>query len=187
MALTFLVGGARSGKSSLAVEVVTRRAAAWRDLAAPVVVVVTGEAHDEEMVDRIARHRAERPSAWRVVEAPRRLGEALDDIGDGAVVLVDCLSFWVANLLMDDVPDATIEAEARHTAAWARVRQTPVIAVSNEVGSGLVPEHPLGRRYRDVLGRVNATWATAAEDAWLVVAGRVLALAPSTAVFGARS
>lgn len=188
MPLTFLVGGARSGKSSLAVDLVTRHATAAGG--APVVTVVTAEAGDEEMAARIARHRAERPAGWSVVEAPRRLASALADVDDGSgpyrVVLLDCLSFWVANLMLDDVQDADIEAEAAQAASWATARVAPIVAVSNEVGSGVVPDHPLGRRYRDVLGRVNATWAAAADEAWLVVAGRVLALAPASAAFGSR-
>ncbi len=185
MPLTFLVGGTRSGKSSLAAELVSRHATAD---GASVVAVVTGVAGDEEMVTRIARHRAERPAGWMVVEAPRRLADALtgldDRSGPAPVVLVDCLSFWVANLMLDDEPDTVIEAEAARAAAWAAKRAAPTVAVSNEVGSGVVPDHPLGRRYRDVLGRVNATWAAAADDAWLVVAGRVVALAPASAAFG---
>ena len=189
MSLTFLVGGARSGKSSLAVDLVTRHAAMAGGTS--VVTVVTGEAGDEEMAARIARHRAARPAGWSVVEAPRRLADALTGVDERSaaeqVVLVDCLSFWVANLMLDDVPDADIEAEAARAASWAATRSAPIVAVSNEVGSGVVPDHPLGRRYRDVLGRVNATWAAAADDAWLVVAGRVLALAPASAAFGPMS
>lgn len=169
MALAVLLGGARSGKSSLAV----RRASAW---AGPVVFVATGAAGDAEMADRIARHRAERPAAWTTREAPLELEAALAGEAPEACLLVDCLSLWVANLLERGDADGEVEAHAARAASVAAGRPGPTIAVTNEVGMGIVPMHPLGRRYRDVLGRVNATWADAAERAELVVAGRVLPL-----------
>jgi len=160
--LTFLLGGARSGKSALAL-----RLAARHD---EVVFVATGEARDEEMRERIARHRAERPAHWRTVEEPLRLRAAIESVPPGACLVVDCLSLWVANLLEAGEPADEEAARA------ARTRPGPTIAVSNEVGLGLVPTTPLGREYRDVLGRVNAAWAAAAERAFLVVAGRALRL-----------
>jgi adenosyl cobinamide kinase/adenosyl cobinamide phosphate guanylyltransferase len=89
---------------------------------------------------------------------------------------VDCLSLWVANVMGRSVGEGEIERQAVEAAALAAGRCAPTIAVSNEVGMGVVPDHPLGRRYRDVLGRVNALWAAAANEALLVVAGRVLRL-----------
>jgi len=166
MTLVLLLGGARSGKSRLAVRLASERGK-------PVVFVATGEAGDEEMAERIARHRAERPAGWRTVEEPVALLDALAATPADATVVVDCLSFWVANLL-DSRTAAEIEQEAAEAAALAAARDT--IAVSNEVGMGVVPATPLGRAYRDVLGRVNATWAGAAAEAYLVVAGRRLAL-----------
>jgi adenosyl cobinamide kinase/adenosyl cobinamide phosphate guanylyltransferase len=167
MALVLLVGGARSGKSRLAVRLAA-------ETAAPVVFVATGEAGDEEMADRIARHRAERPAGWTTVETPTGLREAIEAAPAGATVVVDCLSFWVANVF-EGRPASEVEDEAREAAALAAGRTT--IAVTNEVGLGVVPATPLGRAYRDALGRVNAIWAEAADEAYLVVAGRVLRLA----------
>jgi adenosyl cobinamide kinase/adenosyl cobinamide phosphate guanylyltransferase len=160
--LTFLLGGARSGKSALAL-----RLAARHD---EVVFVATGEARDDEMTARIERHRAERPAHWRTVEEPLRLRAAIEAAPPDACLVVDCLSLWVANLLEagEPVDDGV--------AGVATSRPGPTIAVSNEVGMGLVPTTPLGREYRDVLGRVNATWAAAADRAYLVVAGRALPL-----------
>jgi adenosylcobyric acid synthase len=120
------------------------------------------------MAARIAAHRAERPGEWTTVEEPLRLREALE-AAEGTVV-VDCLSLWVANLLEADME---IDAEAAAVAA----SRSRTIAVSNEVGLGIVPATPLGRTYRDVLGRVNAAWAAAAQTTLLVVAGRALPLA----------
>jgi adenosyl cobinamide kinase/adenosyl cobinamide phosphate guanylyltransferase len=162
--LTFLLGGARSGKSSLALELAERAGG-------PVTFIATATAGDEEMAARIAAHRVERPGTWTTVEEPLRLHEALE-AAEGTVV-VDCLSLWVANLLEAGV--TAIEEQSVAAAAVAARRRT--IAVSNEVGLGVVPATPLGRRYRDVLGRVNAAWADAAEVTLLVVAGRALPLA----------
>ena len=167
MSLVLLLGGARSGKSRLAVRLAT-------ETGAPVVFLATGEAGDDEMADRIARHRAERPADWTTVEEPVALREAVAAAPPDAALVVDCLSLWVANLL-ESRPAAEIEAEAAAAAALAAGR-TKTIAVSNEVGLGVVPATPLGRAYRDVLGRVNAIWAEAADEAYFVVAGRVLRL-----------
>jgi adenosylcobinamide kinase/adenosylcobinamide-phosphate guanylyltransferase len=169
MALTLLLGGARSGKSSLAL----RRA---RRFDGPVVFVATGEAGDDEMAERIARHRAERPPAWTTVEAPLELAAALALVPAEACVVVDCLSLWVANLLLRGDDEQAVMAGAIEAARLAAERAAPTIAVTNEVGMGVVPVHELGRRYRDVLGRVNVAWADAAAAAALVVAGRPLAL-----------
>ncbi|HYJ00313.1 MAG TPA: bifunctional adenosylcobinamide kinase/adenosylcobinamide-phosphate guanylyltransferase [Thermoleophilaceae bacterium] len=169
MALTLLLGGARSGKSSLAL----RRALGF---GGPVLFVATGEAGDDEMTERIARHRAERPATWTTVEASLELGRALSAAPAEACVIVDCLSLWVANLLLRGDDEETVMASALEAARRAAGRTAPTIAVSNEVGMGVVPVHALGRRYRDVLGRVNAVWADAAAEATLVVAGRPLRL-----------
>jgi adenosylcobinamide kinase / adenosylcobinamide-phosphate guanylyltransferase len=171
MGLTVLLGGARSGKSALAL----RRA---RASGAPVVFVATAEALDEEMASRIARHRAERDRAWTTVEAPLDPAAPLADAPTGACVVLDCLSLWVANLIQRDVAEEDAVARAAAAAALAAERPGATIAISNEVGMGVVPEFELGRRYRDALGRVNACWAAQAEEALLVVAGRALALEP---------
>jgi adenosylcobinamide kinase / adenosylcobinamide-phosphate guanylyltransferase len=165
MTLTLLLGGARAGKSSLAL----RRAAAC---GRPVVFIATAEAHDAEMAERIARHRAERDPGWATVEESGDLAGALAATPADVCVIVDCLTLWVANLLERD--DAVIERLAVEAAELAAGRAGPTIAVSNEVGMGVVPASAVGRRYRDMLGRVNAVWAERAERAALVVAGRPL-------------
>ena len=164
MTLVLYLGGARSGKSALAVRLAGEAA----------VLVATATAGDEEMRERIERHRRERPAGWTTVEEPRRLAGAVEAVPEGACAIVDCLSLWVANVL--ERPPAEIEDEAERAARAAAGRSGRTIAVSNEVGMGLVPDNPMGREYRDILGRVNAIWAREASDAYLVVAGRTLRL-----------
>ena len=166
MSLTFLLGGARSGKSTLATQLATRANGS-------VTLIATAEARDEEMMERIERHRSERPQGWETVEEPLELEAVLGLVPEDQVVVVDCISLWVANLL-----ECGENAEGRNAAAAEAARKRPAatIVVSNEVGLGVVPVSELGRRYRDVLGRVNAQWAAAADEAALVVAGRMLRL-----------
>jgi adenosylcobinamide kinase / adenosylcobinamide-phosphate guanylyltransferase len=166
VSLTFLLGGARSGKSSLA----TRIALDW---SGPVTMIATAEARDEEMAERIRLHREERPDGWTTIEEPVALDAALTGVAPGDAVVLDCLSLWVANLL-ERGEDVDLHNE--RALAVAKPRTAPTIVVSNEVGLGVVPATELGRRYRDLLGRVNAQWAAAADDAALVVAGRLLRL-----------
>jgi len=162
--LVVLVGGARSGKSRLAVEQA-------RSEAAPVTFIATGEAGDAEMAERIERHRAERPSGWTTVEEPVDLARALAAVPSSDTAIVDCLSLWVANVGENGVDAASTEA-----ARVAVGRDGLTIAVTNEVGLGIVPPNELARAYRDDLGRVNAQWVQAADEAWFVVAGRKLRL-----------
>jgi adenosylcobinamide kinase / adenosylcobinamide-phosphate guanylyltransferase len=174
MTHVLLTGGARSGKSSLAV------ALAERD-GADVVFLATGQPGDDEMAARIAGHRAQRPPHWTTVEEPVRLVEAIGGVEPAACLIVDCLSLWVANLLEAESA-CSIEREAAAAAAVAGGRPGTTIVVTNEVGLGIVPATPLGREYRDVLGRVNAVWAQRATAAYLVVAGRLLPLPAATEV-----
>jgi adenosylcobinamide kinase/adenosylcobinamide-phosphate guanylyltransferase len=181
--LMFVTGGARSGKSSYA-----ERLAAGTGR--PVTYLATLEPLDEEMRERIARHREQRPDAWQTVEAPRALAEAVEGAPDGVALLIDCLSLWVSNrlLTLGEEPAAAeigalegkLDAEIDRVIASAGERAGPTIVVSNEVGSGVVPPSVLGRVYRDLLGRSNQRVSQAAERAWLLVAGRALELPPGT-------
>ena len=167
MSLTVLLGGARSGKSRLALRLAESSGQA-------VTFVATAEALDAEMADRIARHRAERPDTWSTREEPRDLEGALRAVPGGTTIIVDCLTLWVSNLVGDGQSDREILDRARVTAGLARKRAGAVIAVTNEVGSGIVPMTALGRRFQDLLGEVNAAWVDVADRAGLMVAGRVL-------------
>jgi adenosyl cobinamide kinase/adenosyl cobinamide phosphate guanylyltransferase len=167
--LTFLVGGARSGKSALALQL----AAAGTG---PVTFIATGQALDAEMEARISAHRAQRPLSWSTIEAPLHLGRALAEVPDGTTVVIDCLTLWVANLAEAGSDDDAVAGAAEDLARLASGRPGIVVVVSNEVGSGIVPMAPLSRRYRDLLGRVNAIFSQHAGQAFLVVASRVVPL-----------
>ena len=160
----FIVGGARSGKSRFAIE---RFSADDR-----VVFVATAEARDEEMAKRIARHRAERPSRWSTLEEPIELVSRLRDLDEGYdVVIVDCLTLWVSNLLLRGERDDAILERADALAGLIRNRRSSITVVSNEVGEGVHPETAAGLRFRDALGRVNQQVAAACETVVLMVAG----------------
>jgi adenosylcobinamide kinase / adenosylcobinamide-phosphate guanylyltransferase len=169
MSLVLLLGGARSGKSSLAV----RLAAV---AGGPVTVIATAEPSDDEMAERIRAHREARPPSWRTIEEPLELGRAVEAAGHDDVIVVDCLSLWVSNAMESGLSPVAIVRAALDVANGLEARTRPAFAVSNEVGLGLVPMHPVGRAYRDVLGSVNAACASAADRSLLVVAGRALAL-----------
>jgi len=185
--LLLVLGGARSGKSAYAQQLAQELGGSR------VLFVATAQAWDAEMAQRIARHRQERPAAWRTLEAPQRVGQAIAlHRGDAGVVLVDCLTLLVSNtiLRLGEVPDPAAAAVAvqEEVTALLHTCQTSTatsILVSNEVGLGLVPDNPLGRLYRDLLGRANQTLAAQAEAVYFMVAGlpvEVKALARAAAL-----
>ena len=163
----FVLGGARSGKSRYA-------QARAEGLAGNLVFVATAEAFDDEMQGRIAQHRADRDARWRTVEAPRALPAAIEALnGPGSVVLVDCLTLWVSNLLL---VDADIPLAGRQLCgAIARFEGT-LILVANEVGLGIVPDNALARRFRDAAGQLNQSVAATVQEAVLLTAGLPLTL-----------
>ena len=167
--MKLLLGGARSGKSALAV----RLARSW---AGQVVFVATAEARDPDMAGRIEQHRRDRPADWTTVEEPVELAAVIRETPADAFAVVDCLSLWVSNLMEAGWASERIEDAARAAANLLSAREPPSVVVSNEVGLGVVPATELGRSYRDVLGRVNAIFAEAADSAHLIVAGRTLEL-----------
>jgi len=177
---TFLIGGARSGKSSLA--------ARWAAERSPkVCCVVTATASDEEMATRIDAHRRERPQHWRVREEPLRLDAAVQEEGrTGDLLLVDCLTLWTANCLWPPTPAPTPEDFQPDLPGWhaqrdafleiLRATEAEIIIVSNEVGTSLVPENAAARLFRDEQGRLNQLVAAACDQAFLVTAGLALRL-----------
>ena len=181
MTLTVLTGGARSGKSAAAV-------AAAAASGAPVTFIATAEPGDDEMAERIARHRARRPAHWTTVEAPHDLAGAVAGVDPAGTVIVDCLSIWTTNRMLEDSPvdGAELVADASGLAIQLATRPGLAVVVTNEVGSGVVPPTPLGRDFRDVLGRVNQAMVRAADSAFLVVAGRLLPLVDPADGLGSR-
>ncbi len=169
MALVVLLGGARSGKSALA-----QRLASASDAA--VTFIATAEPGDQEMADRIARHRAVRPASWTTVEEPLDLVGALAAAPVHACVIVDCLTLWIANAMGFGSSAEEIEEQAVSAASLAAARNAPTIVVSNEVGMGVVPATELGRAFRDLQGRVNRRFCDVSDRAALVVAGQALEL-----------
>ena len=174
--LTLILGGARSGKSSLAEELARRSGRS-------VVYLATATPGDDEMRQRIVTHRANRPRNWRTVEEPIDLPAALDQACTGELALLECVTLWVSNLLLagpcDEPPATAIGRIIQHTEHFLSALQRKniwVIAVSNEVGMGIVPASEMGRTYRDGLGRVNQLLASQADSVYLMVAGLPFAL-----------
>lgn len=167
MSVSLILGGARSGKSA--------RALALAEATAPTRrFIATAEAWDAEMAERIARHQEERGAGWSTIEAPLDLVAAIAaGRSPAAVCVVDCLTLWLSNL-MHHGRDVAAETEA--LCAAIRAGAGPLILVSNEVGLGLVPETPLGRRFRDAQGRLNQRVAAVADRVEFVAAGLPIAL-----------
>lgn len=179
--ITLVLGGARSGKSLWA-EQFARRGNG------PVLYVATAQPSDDEMAERIANHRANRPADWTTLEVPVDLLSAIRKQAEaGCTVLVDCLTIWVSNAILARIAafedaavvspaewraiEADLVAEVTGLAEHARRSALRLILVSNEVGLGLVPPYPLGRAYRDILGRVNSGLAERADNVIMMVAG----------------
>jgi adenosylcobinamide kinase / adenosylcobinamide-phosphate guanylyltransferase len=158
--LTLVLGGARSGKSRYAESLVMALPPPW-------LYVATGQGLDAEMAARIEAHRSRRGAGWTTVEAPRALAATLAAPGT-APILVDCLTLWLSNLMMAEAP---IEAELDRLAQALDKATAPVVMVANEVGSGIVPDNALARRFRDLQGWLNQRIAAQADNVVLVVAG----------------
>jgi adenosylcobinamide kinase/adenosylcobinamide-phosphate guanylyltransferase len=167
--LSLVLGGARSGKSRYAEGLIAALPPPWH---APWTYVATAEPGDAEMAERIASHRARRGASWRTVEAPRDLAGSLQALG-AAPALVDCLTLWLSNLML---AGADIDAEMEHLDEALAAAAAPVVMVANEVGSGIVPDHPLGRRFRDMQGVLNQRIAARADRVVFMVAGLPLAI-----------
>lgn len=176
--LTFVIGGARSGKSAFAVGLA-------QDLRAPTLYVATAEARDAEMRAKIRRHRAGRPKRWTTLEEPIAIAERLEaKAKPGSVAIIDCLTLWAGHLLDRHVADLDAPKPAQinraHQQALAELRRlcalpkrlgVRLIVISNEVGSGIVPDNPISRAYRELLGEANQCMAQRADLVVLMVAG----------------
>lgn len=159
--LTFVLGGARSGKSVHAEALIEMHPAPWHYIA-------TAQVFDDEMAERIALHRHRRGGDWRTVEAPHDLADALNATADGTPVLVDCLTLWLSNRML---AEADVERECSQLAETLSRPRGPWVVVSNEVGLGIIPDNALARRFRDEAGWLNQKIAAAADEVVLMVAG----------------
>ncbi len=160
-ALTFVIGGARSGKSRHAELLVTALPSPW-------TYIATAQAYDDEMRERIALHRARRGEGWTTVDAPLDLVGAIEALPDGQPLLVDCLTLWLTNHML---ADHDVEAEGRRLAEVLSRPRGPWFVVSNEVGLGIVPDNALARRFRDAAGRLNQHVAAVADSVLMMVVG----------------
>jgi len=167
--LSLLVGGARSGKSDLAVQL----GEAWPG---SVTFVATATAGDDDMADRIDRHQSERPASWTLVESPQFGADGVASLAADDLVIVDCVTLLVSNLMFADIDEPSIVQHMHDLAQGLASRTAPTVVITNEVGLGIHPQTPLGRHYRDTLGRANRATASAAETSLFIVAGKALPL-----------
>ena len=161
-----ILGGARSGKSAYAEKCA-------ENTKCSVTYIATAEAFDDEMKDRISKHRKQRVSAWETVEAPVELSKSVMQVHAEDVIVIDCLTLWLSNLMH---AERDIDRETALFLQAVATRQAPVFCVSNELGMGLVPETALGRRFRDAQGRLNQRVAAAFDTVVFVAAGLPLCL-----------
>lgn len=159
--LTFILGGARSGKSSHAEMLATANPSPW-------TYIATAQAYDDEMRERIALHRSRRGEGWVTVDAPLDLAGAIAALPDREPVLIDCLTLWLTNHML---AEHDVEAECRRLADLLSRPRGPWFVVSNEVGLGIVPDNALARRFRDAAGRLNQQVAAIADSVLMMVAG----------------
>ena len=171
LATTLVLGGARSGKSAFAEKLIA-------DSGLAKIYLATATAGDDEMKARVAQHRAQRGEGWITIEEPLALVDALThEATRGRAVLVDCLTLWLSNLML---AERDPEVESRRLTRFLGVAKYPIVFVSNEVGLGLVPETPLGRRFRDAQGRLNQLVAASVPNVVFIAAGLPLWLKNSS-------
>lgn len=163
--LTLVLGGARSGKSSHAESLLAQTRPPW-------IYIATAEPGDGEMRERIAHHRARRGGDWKTQEVPFELADAIAKL-QGEAALIDCLTLWLSNVLL---AERDVEAESERLISALKAAPIPIVAVSNEVGLGIVPDTKLGRVFRDAQGRLNQRIAAIADRVILMTAGIPLIL-----------
>jgi adenosylcobinamide kinase/adenosylcobinamide-phosphate guanylyltransferase len=164
--ISLVLGGASSGKSSFAERLVISA-----DL--PKVYLATAQAFDTEMREKISDHKIDRGPNWTTIESPFEAASQLDGVGAGQVVLLDCATMWLTNMVL---ADHDVDAKSAHLLKAIQNCASPVVVVSNEIGMGIVPENELARRFRVAQGRLNAQLAQIADLAVVVMAGLPLAL-----------
>ena len=161
MTYTLVLGGARSGKSRHAEQLIEAHPSPW-------TYIATAQAYDDEMRERIALHQARRPQGWITVDAPIALPQAIREAHKGQAILVDCLTLWLTNVMLSG---ADIAAAREDLLSACRTAASPLVLVSSEVGFGIVPDNALARRFRDELGALNQALAREAAHVVLTIAG----------------
>lgn len=163
--ITFILGGARSGKSGFAIGLAKKTARR-------VAFIATARPEDEEMKRRIKLHKKKRPSKWKTIEEPRDLASLIKNLPRRyRLIIIDCLTIYISNLMLEGRSDRYIEREVSCILKIIKNSDFESIIVSNEVGLSLVPDNPLGRRFRDLAGRVNQLVSGAADKAYFIVSG----------------
>ena len=161
MSIYLVAGGARSGKSRKGEELALTSAGSGKP-----VFIATAEAIDDEMTNRIKKHQTDRGDAFSLVEEPKNLSSALKEIDGDATVLVDCLTLWLSNNMMGEGTDSN-----QSVISAAKARTGATIFISNEVGEGIVPMHPVSREFRDLSGIMNQQFAAAADKIYFMKFG----------------
>ena len=161
MTIIFIAGGARSGKSRKGEELAKSLAGSAKP-----IFIATAEAVDDEMTSRIKKHQDDRGGDFDLVEEPKNLSKALKDVDSDATVLVDCLTLWLSNNMMGEGTDSN-----ESVIAAARTRRGATIFISNEVGEGIVPMHPVSREFRDLSGIMNQEFARASDKVYFMKFG----------------
>ncbi len=163
---TLVLGGCRSGKSSHALDLAEVASEKNR------LYIATCVPYDDEMQDRVHRHQKERDATWKTIETPVEIaGTIMEHSPDSGVILIDCLTLWVTNLLMAEKSEDDIMEEVKRLQSALEKAECPVILVSNEVGAGIVPQNCLARRFRDIAGFVNQKIAKSADCVIFTIAG----------------
>jgi adenosylcobinamide kinase/adenosylcobinamide-phosphate guanylyltransferase len=163
--IIFITGGARSGKSQYAQELASK-------FPGPKIYLATAQPLDEEMAERILRHKKSRPGDWQTLEEPFRVAEAIRKNGDhSSLILLDCLTLWISNLMMADWSEEKILAEADRLLQACQVVKCSLVIVGNEVGMGIVPDNLQARIFRDLSGLIQQKIARKADEVYFMVCG----------------
>lgn len=164
--IIFIIGGCKSGKSDYALKKAQEFQTGTKKFLATSLVL------DEEMQDRVARHREQRRNSWETIETPFELPSVLSrNFGENSLLLVDCLSMWVNNMILKEYSEKELNNAFSSFVEALKNTRVPVILISNEVGTGIVPEDKLARRFRDYLGRLNQEAAACADSVFWTIAG----------------
>jgi adenosylcobinamide kinase / adenosylcobinamide-phosphate guanylyltransferase len=163
--ITFILGGARSGKSRKAIILA-------KEIGGKVAFIATCQPLDKETARRISAHKKVRPASWKTFECPKDIVNVLKGIGNGFdLIIIDCLTLWVSNLLLERTGENKIKHEIKRALVIFKKIKAKAIIVSNEVGLGIVPDNELGRSFRDIAGRVNQMVAQEADEVLFMAAG----------------